>query len=171
MARRSPDGESRLVFAATLANPAAPTVAELNAAVDLTPFLLEWNFPESGNTVDTSDMASSFNKTDAGTYGGDAGTLTGYKDDVAGDDLAWTALPRLTRGFFVERLFGGADAAFQAGATGPPAVPADRVSIYPGVVTARSPQPKTRNTPIQFEAMIAITGEPKHDVTVVTGGS
>jgi hypothetical protein len=158
MARRSPDGESVLYFVTTIADTSAPTVTELNAGTDLTPFLMEWSFPESGSTIDTSDMASSFNKTDAGTYGGDSGSLTAYRDDVAADDDAWTALPRLTRGFFVERLFGGADEVFAT---------ADVVSIYGGVVTARSPQPKTRNTPIQFQAMVALTDEPLHGVAVV----
>ena len=160
MARRSPDGESRLDFVLTLADPAQPTVTELGTAVPLTPFLLEWNFPETGNTIETSDMSSSFNKQDAGTYGGDAGTLTAYKDDIPADDDAWTALPRLTRGFFVERLFGGGDVAYAAD---------DVVSVYPGVVTARSSQPRQRNTPLQFTVNVAITGEPLHDVDVVAG--
>ena len=157
MARRSPDGESRLVFAATVANASAPTVAELAAAIDLTPFLLEWNFPESGNTIDTSDMSSSFNKQDIGTYGGDTATLTAHRDDVTADDDAWAALPRETRGFFVERLFGGADTAFAAG---------QKVSVYRGAVISRAMQPRTRNTTLQFVANIAVTAEPAHGVTV-----
>lgn len=158
MSRRSPDGESRLSYVAAIADPSAPTAAELNAGVPLQDFLLEWDFPESGNTIDTSDMGSSFNKTDAGTYGGDAATMTGYRDDESAEDDLWSSQPRLTRGYWVERLFGGSDVAFAA---------ADVVSVYGGAVTARTLQGRTRNTAIQMQATVALTAEPLHDVAVV----
>ena len=157
MARRSPDGETRLDYVATLANPAAPTAAALNGGIPLTGFLVEWEFPETGSTIDTSDMGSSFNKQDAGTFGGDSARIVAYRDDVPADDDAWTALPRLTRGFFVERLFGGTDTAYASGQI---------VSVYEGVVAARSQPSRTRNTPLQFTATIALTAEVRHDVTV-----
>lgn len=157
MARRSPDGESRLDYVATIADPEAPTAAELNAGVPLTGHLLEWNLPESGNTIDTADMGSSFNKQDLGTFGGDAGTLTAYRDDETANDDAWSTLPRLTRGYLVERLFGGSDTTYAA---------ADVVTVYQGAVSARSLQGRTRNTALQFQVIWAMTGEPLHDIAV-----
>jgi hypothetical protein len=158
MARRSPDGESRLSFVAAIADPEAPTAAELNAGIPLQDHLLEWNFPETDNDMDVSDMGSSFNKNDLGTYGGDSGTLTAYRDDDPDNDLAWATLKRGTRGFMVERLFGGSDVDFADG---------DVVSVFPGVCGTPAPQPRTRNTPLQIVAGWKMTGEPRHDVVVV----
>jgi hypothetical protein len=120
---------------------------------------LDWDFSESGQTTDVSDMASSFNKQDLGTYGGDAGSLTIYRhtEGSATSSAAWTALPRATRGHFVERLIGGPSATFAAAQT---------VSVYPGAVVSRGVQSRTRNTPITVQVSIAITGEPLHDIAV-----
>lgn len=162
MARRSPDGESRLDFYpdGTIVDLAAPSAATLNgaAAVPITPFALEYDFPESGQTIDTADLSSSFNKQDAGTYGGDSATLTAHRDSVSADDDAWTGLPRGTRGVFVERLFGGDEADYAA---------ADEVSLYQGVVISRAMQSRQRNTTLRFAVNIAVTEEPKHNVAVV----
>lgn len=159
MARHTPDGDSRLVFvpAGGLADPAAAAATELNAGtvIDITPSAIDWTFPESGSTADSADMSSAFNKQDIGTYGGDTGTINCYYDDTA--NTVWAALPRGTRGFFVERESGGASAAFAA---------ADVVKIYGAGVTARSPQQRTRNTMLMFTVTAALTAEPVHDVVV-----
>jgi hypothetical protein len=158
MARRSPDGETRLDFVATIANPNAPSAAALNAGVPITPHAVDWDFPETGSTVDTADMASSFNKQDAGTFGGDSGTINIYRDSTLANDDGWQSLTRLTRGFFVERLFGGTDTTYATG---------NKVSVYQGVVTARSMQGRTRNTPLQATLTVALTAEPIHDAAAV----
>lgn len=165
MARRSPDGESRLVFvpADGIADTATPTATELNAVtvIDITPFAIEWDFPESGQTVDTADMSSSFNKQDIGTYGGDSGSVTIFRESVDADDDAFDALPRGTRGYFVERMFGGADEAFAA---------ADKVSIFPGAVQARpAASSRQRNASLRTTVQWAMTAEPTHKVAVTSG--
>lgn len=164
MARRAPDGESTLVFApdGTFADPEAPTAVELNdaAVILLSPSIIDYDFPESGQTVDTADIGSSFNKTDVGTFGGDTATINFHRDSVEANDVAWASLPRLTRGFFCERLFGGQGVTFAAD---------DIVDVYPGAVSARSMQQRQRNTSIRGMVSIAMTDDPVHDVTIVAG--
>ena len=70
MPRTIADGEVLINFAPTVADPTAPTVAELTAGTDITPFLSSIDTPLDGDAVDSSDLSSAFNKTVAGTYGG-----------------------------------------------------------------------------------------------------
>lgn len=161
MARRSPDGESRLWFIAEadLTDPTEPAASEITSdGVDLTPYLREWDFPESGNTIDIADASSSFNKTAPGTFGGDTGTLTCYRGSEPGDDdAAWETLTRGTRGYFVERLFGGSDA---------PATAGDIVSVYEGTVISSALQRRARNEALTFVVSVSIEEEPLHNVEV-----
>lgn len=164
MSRYQPTGNIRVVFAASIANIAAPTVAELLAAVDLTPQMRRdgWKTPMAGNTVDASDAASRFNKTGTGTFGGDAWSYQGYRDSAA--DTAWntlappnsTSLPDGTAGFTITRRYGGSALAWAA---------AQKVEVAPVNVVSRAPD-DIGDGMQTFTANLAVTGEPNMNATV-----
>jgi hypothetical protein len=163
MSRYQPTGQIRVVFAASLAAQATPTVAEMNAAVDLTPQMRRDGLktPMSGNTVDAADAASRFNKTGVGTFGGDAWSYQGYRDSTA--DTAWnalvppsTALPDGTAGFLVIRRVGGSSTAWAAG---------NKVEVAPVNVNSRPPD-DIGDGMQTFTATFAVTGEPNMNATV-----
>lgn len=157
MARRGTTGESRLVFLPTLAG-AAPTLAELGTAVDLTRYLTRDGFdaPVESSYVDASDAADRVDKQIAGNIATGKVTLTCYRDSVPADDDAWTTLAADTDGWLVERPFGGSTAAWTAGQI---------VNAYRGVVSARSPMSWGEEAR-KFTSSFAVE-ERREDVAVV----
>lgn len=163
MPRQLSTGNIRVVFAPSVANIAAPTAAEINAGVDLTPQMRRDGLktPMAGSTVDTSDAASKYNKTGVGTFGGDAWSYQGYRDSTA--DTAWnalpgpsTSLPDGTAGYLIIRRFGGSSLAWAA---------AQKVEVAPVNVTARA-NDDIGDNPYMFTAEFAVTGEPNLSATV-----
>lgn len=108
MPRTISNGEVRVYFSPTIATPTAPTVAEITAGTDITPFMSSLDTPLDGNAPDASDLSSAFNKTVAGKYGGSASAQM-YRDDTT--DTAFAAFPRGTTGYLVIRRFGGSTTA------------------------------------------------------------
>lgn len=159
MARKQFTAEGRLWFVPTIASTSAPTVAEINAGTDLTPFLRRDGLttPNSGSTIDIADAASQFNKTAPGNRGGDAITLQLYRDSVTGSDTAWTALPDLQAGYLVVRRFGGSTAAVAA---------AQKVEVYTGTVINREMVQIGDNDPQRFTVQFSVEAEPVMNATV-----
>lgn len=128
---------------------AAPTLAEINGAVDFTDYLITFNASATGNTVPTPRIKSLFETNIPGTS---AATLTGdfYRDDEI--DLVWDALPRGVRGAFVLQRFGG------TGAAGRP-VAAQKTEIWPIQVVSRA------GSALQSGAaqMFTLTGSVPHE--------
>lgn len=150
-ARIVPPEVVEVVWVTTIALPAAPTAAELNAGVDITGFLRGVpSIPETGNTADISDLSSKFNKRQAATHGGDVLTLEAYRDDTA--DTAYTTLLRTTQGFLVVAWDGLA-------AAGTFAV-ADLVWIYPSTIISRGLGTPGRDEAEFFISEQAITDDP-----------
>lgn len=133
MSRKGTTGESRVWFLTTCADPSAPTVAEITAGVDLTPFLTRDGFdaPQTAAQIDASDASTRRNKNIPGNIDAGLVTLRAYRDSVTGDDDAWTALAMDTAGYIVERPFGGSTVAAAAG---------QKVNVFTGSVASRSPQ-------------------------------
>lgn len=158
MVRHIHDGIVRINYAPTIANIAAPTVAEVETAgTHVTPYIQSLSTPLDGDTVDASDLASAFNVTAAGTFGG---TLSGvgHRGDTAGDDTFYTLIPRLTTGYFVIRRFG---------LTGTALALADVVEVWPFQVITRNPSDMARNTLQTFNFEAAVSAPPEIDVAVV----
>lgn len=144
-----------------IANPAAPTAAEINAMVDITGFLTRdgLDTPLKGNTRDAADVSSLYNATSAGTYGGDPITLVCFRDAVYADDDAWTTLVRGFAGYAVVCRFFGAG-------TGNIAATA-RVEVWPIEVLSREPMKIAQDENQKFTATCAIPEPPNIDVAVV----
>ena len=156
MARRNSIGEIRVWFVTTLSSVTSPTAVQINAGVDLTPFLLRdgLSTPNSGNTIDASDAASRFNKTAPGTRGGDAITLSLQRDNTT--DTAWTTLVEDTAGYIVVRRFGGSTVT---------TTPAQKVEVYTGTVINREMSPIGDQTQ-RFTASFSVEAAPELNSTV-----
>jgi len=154
MPRVIADGEVSITFAPTVADTSAPTAADVTAGTDITPWLSSLDTPLDGDSVDSSDLSSAFNKSVAGTYGGGA-TATFYRDDTT--DTAWTTFPRNTTGYLIVRRFGGSDVAIAA---------ADEVEVWAVRVITESPSTLDRNNVQMFTVDFATLEEPVLDATV-----
>lgn len=154
MSRTIADGEVLVNFAPVVADPSAPTTVELTAGVDVTPFMSTIDTPLDGDAVDSSDLASAFNKTVAGTYGGNISAEM-YRDDTT--DTAWTTFDRGVEGYFVIRRFGGSATAWTA---------ADDAEVYHCRIITKSPTSLDRNSVQMFGIDAAVLDEPTLDAVV-----
>lgn len=84
----SSDGMLRVQLVATIANIAAPTVAELGTGTHVTSFVTKdgLTVPADQNNVDVGSAAENFNAQVPGTFGG-AVEITGMRDNAA--DTLW----------------------------------------------------------------------------------
>jgi hypothetical protein len=156
MARLIPNERSKIHFVPTVANLAAPTVAQIIAGVDLTGFLVTFDASTSGNTIPTPSFDSLFETSISGTV---SATFTAefYRDDA--NDLAWETLPRGTNGFFVVSRFGWSGANPVAG---------DDCEVWPVRITTRSAMALTNNESQRMMLEAAIPVEPNENAVVAT---
>lgn len=154
MVRVIADGEVKISWVTTIASVTAPTTAEMAAGTELTGYLSTLDTPLEGESVDSSDLSSAFNKSVAGTYGGGA-SGTFYRDDTT--DTAWTTLPRNTLGHLVIRRFGGSTVDYAS---------SDSVEVWPARVIARSPSSLDRNSVQVFNVNFATVDEPTLAATI-----
>lgn len=159
MSRQGSTEIIRVYFVPTVASKTAPTVAEINAGTDLTPFLTRdgLDTPLDGSTIDTAGANSRYNSTGRGSYGGQPLVVKMFRDSVPADDDAWTTLPAGTTGNLVVRRFGGSTTAFAA---------AQKVEVWPIEVSTRKPLPIADNEAQKFEAHLAVPTPPELDATV-----
>ena len=161
MARIIPNENTWVGFTtASITNIAAPTAAQVAAATDLTPFCISLNASSRGNTVPTPSFDSLFETSTAGTS---AATFDAdfYRDDATGNDDAWDLLPRGTRGYFIISRFGG------AGTNNLP-IAADKVEVWPVMVTSRTMANMSSNTVLTFTISCSVNEEPAEAATVAT---
>lgn len=156
MARIIPNENTWLGFVPTVENLASPTQAEIEGAVNLTPYLLSINASSQGNTVPTPDISTLFETSVAGTVQASL-SADFYRDDDV--DLAWTTLPRRTRGVFVISRFGG------SGDDQEP-VALDIVECWPILVVSRTNSNISNNTVMTFTVTGSIPEEPEESAVV-----
>lgn len=154
MSRVIANEEVWIGFAPAVADVSAPTVAELTAATDLTPFLITMDASTSGNQLPTPAFDTLFETSISGTV---SSTFTAefYRDDAT--DTAWDTLPRATDGFFVISRFG---------TNGAQPASTDVVEVWPVRVTSRSAVALANNDVQRFQITCAVTAEPDEDATV-----
>lgn len=154
MGRFIPNENTWVGFATTLTGtPAAPKVADVTGAVDLTHFVSSLNATAQGNAVPTPAFDTLFETSIVGTS---QGTFTGdfYRDDSA--DTAWTTLPRATKGFFIIARYGGI-----------PDTAADKCEVWPVQVLSRAMANMANNTVSTFTLTCSVPDEPAEDAVVV----
>jgi hypothetical protein len=162
-------GTGVAVWVGNVNSKTAPTAAEIAGGVRLQGFLDPGGMdtPRTGKTIDISDAGSRFNKTAAGSYGGDAGKLTAYRDSLLATDLAWATLVDGAVGFLVIARFGFA----QSGTTGlgtaaGVAATGDRCEVWPSTVIVRAPVNIADGKANMFTADLAFTDDPALDALV-----
>lgn len=157
MARIIADGEVRIEWVpgeSAIADPTAPTSAEMATGQDVTQYLASLDTPLDGEAVPAPDLSSAYNKTVAGTFGGNV-SADGYRESVS--DTAWGLWPRATEGFMVIRRFGGSDVAITSG---------DVVEVYKLRVITRTPATLDRGSVQMFTMEAAVQEEPELAATV-----
>lgn len=155
---------SRVVFdgnyhvhwlAAPPANPAAPTVAELTAGVELTAYIPKDGFnPNVSNSrVTGGDLASKFVDESMGTYNSQL-TITAYLDNVTADNTAWNTLTDGATGAIVVCPYAAA-------------APAVKAMVWPDVeLGVRQPMQTGENTRQKFTQDVAVREAPNMNATV-----
>ncbi|MFE7609247.1 phage tail tube protein [Streptomyces celluloflavus] len=177
MARRSFTGLGRIYWVPTVADPAAPTTAEIEAGTELTSSVKRdgLDIPRSAETIDISDAGSRVNKSAPGTIGGDAVTITAWRDSDPTLDIAWATLVDDATGYLVVNRWGNKQDEKSGLGTGAEAVktvaPAagDRVEVYECTVTSRAMDAIGTDA---NSATITLTqgGIPQLDAAVAEGG-
>ncbi|MEV7422872.1 hypothetical protein [Streptomyces sp. NPDC091212] len=169
MPRYGTTGRIAIVFAPVVADPSAPTIAEISAGTNLSDHVTRDGLktPSSGNTIDSADIGSRFNKTSPGTYGGDAAEITAHRDSQSTSDLAWNTLEQDAIGFLIVGRSGfGQSATTGLGTKNGTPTAGDRVEVLPITVISRAMNDTGDNETSKFTASLAITGEPEQDAVV-----
>lgn len=159
MAKYIADGVIQLHYVASISDQDSPTIAEIEAGVDCTPFLRSLNTPLDGSTVDSATADSKYNTTVSGTYGGQALTADFTRDSAYASDTAWTTHERETTGYWVVARRGGTDTDGALQAT-------DRVDVWPITVITRNPGAYSRNSLEMFTVECSVNPAPSEDVAI-----
>lgn len=170
------DGNLKVTWVPAIANPAAPTAAELNASstIDMTCYLTAdgWS-PGTDEAVITDDRLCSrqtFEK--PGRYTDTLSTTYVFRGQggSAADNRAFTTLKHLTKGFYVTRwgkAYEDAYTADVAATTTSPAIPADIVDVIPAQLGIQTKQPPEANSVDRLTQRVFVTGPVRRDVKVV----
>lgn len=155
---------SRVVFdgnyhvywlAAPPANPNAPTMAEINAGVEITKFIPKdgFNPAVTNSRVEGGDLGTKFKDESMGTWASQL-AITAYRDSVPANDTAWTTLTDFAIGAIIVTPFA-------AKAVGVKAM------VWPDVeLGQRIPMQTGENTRQKFQAEAAVRAEPMMSATI-----
>jgi hypothetical protein len=153
------DGNIRVSWVTSIANKAAPTVAELNAGLLLTSILAADGFtgwqPNTAN-VPSRKLDSTFNSSGVGSVSIDDPILRFFKQ--ASGDTIYTTLIKNAAGFIVVRPSLPSSTAWAASQL--------LIGVYPAACKQRRWLDREENTMERYEVPIAITAEPAFDAVV-----
>lgn len=107
MSRTVYEGNVKVLFAATVASKTAPTVANIAAAIELTPFITKdgVSVPSTQNMVDSATIEDVFDAQRVGSWGGGPLTLTMFRDDEDETD-SYDLIEYGLEGFLIISRFG-----------------------------------------------------------------
>lgn len=150
MSRLVYEGRTNVYWAITITNKAAPTVAQITAATELTDFVAKDGVAVNinSNNVDSATIAETFDSEVVGSYGGSL-QLTMFRDDTA--DTAWDLCVYGTNGFLIIDRF-------NPSGTLPAAT--DKVEVWPAQMHEPAPQNSAANTQQRFIETFAVTSAP-----------
>jgi hypothetical protein len=153
------DGNVRVAWVTSIANKAAPTVAELNAGLLLTSLMTAdglggWQ-PKTAS-IGNRKLDSTFNSSDVGSVSIDESTLTVYKQ--TGTDTIYNTLVKNAAGFVVIRRSLPSGTAWATSQL--------LVMVAPAKCAQRGWEPVEENTMERWAVEIKITAEPAFDAVV-----
>lgn len=156
MSRVIPNEQTWFGFTPLVADISSPTKSEVDAAVNLTSFLISLNASSQGNTVPTPALDSLFETSIPGTVQASL-SADFYRDNGSGADadLAWDTLPRAQGGYFLVSRFGGKD-------TTTPNKPTtgDKIEVWPVIVISRTMANMASGTAMTFTVTGSVPEEP-----------
>lgn len=134
------DGTTKVYWVTTIAAPSGPTVAELNAGVDLTTFITAdgWQVNTSTASVDTSDLSSTDDTFLPGRRSDDISVTLKSQGDAA---APWTTFASRPAGYLVERVGVAYSTVWTA---------AQKVRVFPVTAGDRGRIPAAANEVIKF---------------------
>ncbi len=143
------DGRTKVSWVTTIADIAAPTVAELDAGTDLSCFLTKdgLDLGVSESAVDGGQLCSTIDGETAGTQK-IAPTLKMYRASVAADDDAWDLVVLGTAGHLVVRYFTPNATAWTA---------AQKVIVVKGQWVNPMPAATAANQNVTFSAKVYVS--------------
>lgn len=152
------DGKTRVAWASTIANINAPTVAELNAALDLTKRITPDGLKADPSTadVDTSSLASTFDTKTVGRIGFD-NELTFKRGDNPTDDAPYNTLLYGVSGYLVIRRGIAYTTAWTVG---------QQVEVYPITCGERANIAPAANEVTKFTSPMKVTDSPATNALV-----
>lgn len=130
----------------------------IDEAIELTELCVSLNASAQGNTVPTPDISSLFETSIPGTSQASF-TADFYRDDEQGKDIAWTTLPRGTKGTFL--------ICRHSVARGEKPQTGQDIEVWPIIVTARTAANMASNTAQTFTLTASVPKVPGEDATVV----
>jgi hypothetical protein len=156
MSRLVYEGRTNVYWATTIANKAAPTIAEITAAVELTDFVAKDGVAvnTSTNTADSATIAEVYDAKVVGSYGTDP-QLTMFRDDTT--DTAWELCVYGTNGFLIIDRFNPSGTLPSAG---------DKVEVHPVEMHVPAMQNSATNTQQRFIEQFAGTSAPEWNAVV-----
>jgi hypothetical protein len=161
MADMLTDGQIKVTYVPSIADIAAPTVAELTAGTDFECLITADGLNPSSDedTVAIPKLCQTINAQAPGrtTYGFD---LTFVRQEDEADDTAWSTLLRGTEGFLVVRYGIAHDTAYAA---------AQSVQVYPGRCGERRPAQPEANGAVTFTSTWYVGSQPELDGVVAAG--
>lgn len=158
MPRYNRRGNTGVYFCATLTNPAAPTVAQVNAGVPLHPALAATSgFTSEQNDLPVPDISDDFDKTIPGGETPAASSLTFWSGDVNADveETIRAAMVEGANGFVVWVKRSKVPAALTP------------VDVYPVRIKATNEQYGVENAGAQFMTGFSIPNAPIKHVNLV----
>lgn len=158
MVRIIPNENTRLLFLPGTTSLDSITKTELDAGVDLTSLLISLNASSRGNVVPTPSLDTLFETSIPGTVQASF-DADFYRDDDPDKDIAWTTLPRSTRGVFAISRFAG------TGANGDLDV-GDEVELWPVIVVSRTMSNTASGTVLSFTVSCSVPEEPNENVAI-----
>lgn len=154
MGKVAAEGKVKLYYLPAAASVAAPTVANVAAGTNLTPYL-----PTSGLNIDPTQNNASIPMMDDGFVIEAIGTesvgitLTLTRDSVSADDDAWTLFVRGLTGYLLVSRFGSP-------------IAGSRVEVYPIEAHDPTPMAPAENEFQQFQVRLAVNASPNRKAVV-----
>jgi hypothetical protein len=163
MSRYTPDELEQWWFAPTIAVPAAPTAAEINAGEEITEAIITVSgFKYTGTKVETPDLKTRFNRSVPGRFTAEDSSIQFYKGDEATDveRVVEDLLADGTEGFVVR--IPPEDNAPQ------PIAASTTCAVWPVTVMSNSEDPPVAGEIAKFTVDFSIPDPPEKNAVVAT---
>ena len=146
------DGKTRVAWVTSIANLAAPSVAELNGGLDLTPRITPDGLKIDPSTadVDTSSLASKFDTKEVGRVGFE-NELTLKRGTTIAEDMPYNTLTYGVHGYLVVRRGIDYETAWASG---------QNVEVYPSACGEPANIAPAANEVMKFSSPQKVTSPP-----------